>query len=178
VTNVSRTDSSEIEARGGWSRRCHLEHGSDPTGILLGPFIVGAFRTRGFRPVRAQNGIASASVAAFACRIERHPFAALLRIPRFAVLTSDVSQSAVGVAQTGNWFGSDRPAPTRPGVVGGAYSKCCQTADEGVLELAPVDPRRSGAPGALTNVDGSSCAAPDRSAGNANLVLRVRNIPT
>jgi hypothetical protein len=124
-------------------------------GIPFGPFVANAFRARGFRPERVQKGILKESVAVFSSRIEQHHIAALLRVPRLAVLSSDVSQSVVGVGPAPELVLLEPPR-LQLGVpsLSGRIPSAVKPLMSGAWDWLRVVPTQSGAPGALMNVEG------------------------
>jgi hypothetical protein len=65
------------------------------------PFVARAMRERGLDPKRIEVAAFEPSLAALSCRLEQHHIAALLNIPKLAVLTSEVGETAVTLAPNG-----------------------------------------------------------------------------
>jgi hypothetical protein len=115
-------------------------------GLPFRSFVARAFRER---------GILEPSLAAFACRLEQQHIDALLRIPKLAVLTSDVSEAAVTLGPHGHVLRVGEPR-TQLSVEG--LSDRIPSAHRPVAHDAwdwlRIVPKRQGAPGASMSVEG------------------------
>jgi hypothetical protein len=124
-------------------------------GLPFKPFVTRAFRARGFRPERVSEGVLGESLAALACRVEQQHISALLRVPKLAVLTSDVRESPVTLGPDGELvaLGAPRSQLSVPSLSGRIPSRARPLA-EAEWDWLRVVPKRPGAPGALMDVEG------------------------
>ncbi len=116
-------------------------------GLPFASFLARVFRERGFD--------APPSLAAFACRLEQHHVAALLRIPSIAVLTSDVSETTMTLGARGELVRVGEPR-TQLSVetLLDRLPSGHEPISRGAWEWLRVVPKRAGAPGASMNVEG------------------------
>ncbi len=124
-------------------------------GLPFKSFAARAFQERGFGAKQDEGGMLDQSLSALACRVEQHHVAALLRVPRLAVLTSDISETAATLGPSGEVVRVGEPRT--------------QLSVESLLDRIPSDvellghaawdwlrvvPKRPGAPGASMIVEG------------------------
>jgi hypothetical protein len=124
-------------------------------GLPYKAFVGRAFRARGFDPERVRAGILGDSLTALSCRVEQQHIAALLRLPKLSVLTSDVREGPVTLRPTGEVVAlapsqSQLSVPTLSDRVPSGVTPLAR----GEWDWLRVVPRRPGAPGSLMNVEG------------------------
>lgn len=124
-------------------------------GLPYKAFTARAFRARGFDAARVHDGVLDASLSALSCRVEQHHVAALLRLPKVAVLSSDVREGPVTVGPRGELVGLEPPRSQL------AVKRLADRIPSRVEPLATtawnwlrVVPRRPGARGSLMSVEG------------------------
>jgi hypothetical protein len=124
-------------------------------GLPYKAFVARAFRARGFGPERVREGILEQSLAALACRVEQHHIGALLRIPKQAVLTSDVREVAVTLGPQGDLvaLGAPRSQLAVRYLTDRIPSRVTPRA-EAAWEWLRIVPKRPGAEGSLMSVEG------------------------
>jgi hypothetical protein len=118
------------------------------------PFVARAFQERGFDAERVAQGPLGASLAAFACRLEQHHVAALLRIPRIAVLISDVGETPVTLDARGNLVRvGERRTQLAVETLLDRIPRGHEPVAQGAWDWLRVVPKRPGAPGASMSVE-------------------------
>jgi hypothetical protein len=124
-------------------------------GVPFKSFVARAFQDRGFDPKRVARGPLTSSLSALACRVEQHHIAALLRIPKLAVLTSDVSETPVTFDPRGELIrvGAARTQLSVETLLDRVPSDR-RPIDEGAWDWLRIVPKRAGAPGASMSVEG------------------------
>jgi hypothetical protein len=124
-------------------------------GVPFKSFVARAFQDRGFEPKRVAEGPLASSLSALACRVEQHHIAALLRIPKLAVLTSDVSETPVTFDPRGELVhvGASRTQLSVESLLDRLPSDR-RPVDEGAWDWLRIVPKRPGAPGASMSVEG------------------------
>jgi hypothetical protein len=124
-------------------------------GLPYKAFVSRAFRARGFGPERAREGILAESLSALSCRVEQQHIAALLRIPKRAVLTSDVREGAVTLGPNAVLVPLEKPR-SQLGVrcLTDRIPSRIKPLAHAAWDWLRVAPKRPGAPGSLMNVEG------------------------
>jgi hypothetical protein len=124
-------------------------------GLPFQSFTGRVFQERGFRAERTKSGMLEQSLWAFASRLEQHHIGALLRIPRLAALTSDVSERAVTLGARGEIVGVGEPR-TQLSVESlvDRIPRAAAPIAHGSWDWLRIVPKRPGAPGASMSVEG------------------------
>ncbi len=124
-------------------------------GLPFKLFVARAFRKRGFRDERVSEGPLGESLSALSCRVEQHHVAALLRIPKVSVLTSDVREGAVTYGPTGALVPLERAKAqlSVPHLSDRVPSRITPVS-EAAWDWLRVVPKRAGDRGSLLSVEG------------------------
>jgi hypothetical protein len=124
-------------------------------GVPFKSYVARAFHERGFDAKRIAEGSLGPSLSALACRIEQHHVAALLRVPKLAVLTSDVSETSVTLDPLGHFV---RVGASRTQLSVENLTDRIPSGHEPIAHNAwnwlRIVPKRPGAPGASMSVEG------------------------
>jgi hypothetical protein len=124
-------------------------------GLPFKHFVARAFRKRGFPDERVREGVLAESLSALSCRVEQHHVAALLRIPKTSVLTSDTSEGAISLGPKGELIPLERAKPQLSARhLSDRIPSRVRPLAESAWDWLRVVPKRPGERGSLMNVEG------------------------